>query len=115
MAQSKLAEINRRIAEEVVGTYQKIEDGVVGTYKKMEDRVVGTCHRVEDQFVDQFLTREDETVEQAKACLKKGAAEAFVLFFGRKKDASPRNKACRSPAGTGLSRLMKALIMRKKE
>ncbi|MBD5395743.1 MAG: hypothetical protein HDR71_16110 [Lachnospiraceae bacterium] len=47
MAKSKLAKANEKIAEVVVGGFNKIED----------------------KFVDSFLTKEGESVEEAKARL----------------------------------------------
>ena len=55
MAKSKLVQVNKKIADAVVGGYKKIENGVVGAYKK-----------VESGFVDKFLTHEGETVDDAK-------------------------------------------------
>lgn len=48
MAKSKLVAANKKIAEGVVGGYNKIEDA----------------------FVDQYLTREGESVEDAKKRLQ---------------------------------------------
>lgn len=48
-----------KIAEKVVGIFEKIEDTVVGSYTK-----------IEDAFVGRYLTREGETVEAAKERLK---------------------------------------------
>lgn len=48
MAKSKLVETNEKIAEKVMGTYQKIEDA----------------------FVDRYLTKDGETVEEAKKRLR---------------------------------------------
>lgn len=45
MAKSKLAEVNEKIAEGVVGGFNKVAD----------------------KFVDNFLTKEGESVEEAKA------------------------------------------------
>ncbi len=67
---SKLTEVNRKIEDAVVGTYQKIEDTVVGTYQKIEDTVVGSYEKVEDAFVDHFLAKDGESVEEAKKRLK---------------------------------------------
>lgn len=64
MAQSKLVEANKKIAEKVVGTFEKIEDTVVGGYSK-----------IEDAFVDRYLTKDGETVEDAKKRLKKEQEE----------------------------------------
>ena len=47
-AKSKLVETNEKIAEKVMGTYQKIEDA----------------------FVDRYLTKDGETVEEAKKRLR---------------------------------------------
>ena len=35
MAKSKLIQANKKIAEKVTGTFEKMEDAVVGGYKKM--------------------------------------------------------------------------------
>ncbi len=64
MAKSKLANVNKKIAESVVGGYKKIEETVVGGYKK-----------IEDAFVDQYLTHDGETVEDAKKRLQKKVEE----------------------------------------
>lgn len=61
---AKLAEINDRIAEKVVGAYKKIEGAVVGGYKKVEDGFVGT-----------FLAREGETVDEAKQRVTAGTEQ----------------------------------------
>ncbi len=58
MAKSKLVQVNKKIAEGVVGAYKKIESGVVSGFQK-----------ITDAFVDQFLTHAGETVEEAKARL----------------------------------------------
>ena len=60
MAKSKLVEVNKKIAENVTGGFQKIQDAVVGGYTK-----------IEDSFVAQYLTHEGETVSDAKARLKR--------------------------------------------
>ena len=52
---AKIADVNDKIAEKVVGGYKKIEDAVVGGYKK-----------IENGFVDTFLAHEGESVEEAK-------------------------------------------------
>lgn len=55
MAKSNFVKANAKIADAVVGGYQKIEGAVVGSYKK-----------IEDSFVDRYLTRDGESVEDAK-------------------------------------------------
>lgn len=75
MAKSKLAEVNEKIAENVVDGYRKIEEGVVGGYKKIEDGAVGGFNKIADKFVDSFLTKEGESVEDAR---KRLAAEQKV-------------------------------------
>jgi hypothetical protein len=64
MAKSKLLQVNKKIADSVVGGYKQIENGVVGAYKQ-----------VEDKFVDQYLTHEGESVEEAKRRLKQEQTE----------------------------------------
>lgn len=59
MAKSKLIQANKKIAEKVTDTFEKMEDAVVGGYKK-----------IEDAFVDRYLTNDGETVEEAKKRLK---------------------------------------------
>ena len=48
MAKSKLIQANKKIAEKVTGTFEKMEDA----------------------FVDRYLTNDGETVEEAKKRLK---------------------------------------------
>lgn len=69
MAKSKFVEVNKKIAEGVVGSYKKIEEGVVGSYKKIEDGAVRGFGKISDKFVDNFLTKEGESVEEAKVRL----------------------------------------------
>ena len=64
MAKSKLVEVNKKIAENVTGGFQKIQDAVVGGYTKIEDK-----------FVAQYLTREGESVADAKKRLKQEQEE----------------------------------------
>ena len=52
---SKIADVNKKIENTVVGGYKKIEESVVEGYKK-----------VEDKFVDTFLKKEGETTLEAK-------------------------------------------------
>lgn len=70
----KLADVNKRIEEAVVGGYKKIEDGVVSGYKKIEDGAVNGYKKVEDWFIENFFTGEMESVEEAKARMKQAAA-----------------------------------------
>lgn len=67
---SKIADVNEKIAENVVSGYKKIEGGVVSGYKKIEDGVVEGFNKVSDKFVDTFFTKEGETVEEAKERMK---------------------------------------------
>ena len=69
MAKSKLVKMNAKIADAVVGGYQKIEDSVTGAYRK-----------IEEGFVDQFLTHEGESVADAQKRLRAEQAQ-------RKEDA----------------------------
>lgn len=69
---SKIADVNEKIAENVVEGYKKIENGVVSGYKKIEDGVVDGFNKVSDKFVDVFFTKEGETVEEAKERLNSG-------------------------------------------
>lgn len=69
MATSKLAEVNKKIEETVVGGYKKIEETVVSGYKKIENGAVEGFQKMSDKFVDKYLTKEGETVEDAKARL----------------------------------------------
>ena len=62
----KLADINEKIAEGVVGGYKKIENGVVGGYKKIETGAVEGFNKVVDKCVEVLFTKEGETVEEAK-------------------------------------------------
>lgn len=59
MAKSKLVKANEKIAESVVGVFEKIERGVTEGYSK-----------IEDAFVDRYLTKDGESVEEAKQRLK---------------------------------------------
>lgn len=90
MAKSKLAEVNEKIAEGVVGGYKKIEEGVVGGYKKIEEGAVGGFNKVADKFVDNFLTKEGESVEEAKARMaaeqdERRQKQKSVMEAGRQK------------------------------
>ena len=87
MAKSKLAEVNEKIAENVVGGYKKIEEGVVGGYKKIEEGVVGGFNKIADKFVDSFLTKEGESVEEARERL---AAEQKAREESRKAELEER-------------------------
>ena len=60
----KIVDVNKKIANVVVGGYKKIEKGVVKNYTKIEDK-----------FVDQFLRKDDETIEAAKKRLKQEELE----------------------------------------
>lgn len=75
MAKSKLVQVNKRIADAVVGGYKNIESTVVNGYKNIENTVVDGYTKIEDSFVDQFLTRDGESVEDAKERLRKEQAE----------------------------------------
>lgn len=66
MSNSKLTQVNEKIADTVVKGYKKIEESVVGGYQKIEDGVTGTFKKVEDGFVERFLTHAGETVEDAE-------------------------------------------------
>lgn len=66
MAKSKLAEVNKKIEESVVGGYKKIEESVVGGYKKIENNVVDGFENISSKFVDNYLTKDGETVEETK-------------------------------------------------
>lgn len=55
MAKSKLVKTNKKIAEEVVGSYKNIEKTVVGAFNKISDK-----------FVDNYLTKDGESIEDAK-------------------------------------------------
>lgn len=59
MAKSKFVKANKKIAQKVVGTFEKLESCVVDSYEK-----------IEDAFVDRFLTEDGETVKEAKKRLK---------------------------------------------
>ena len=59
MAKSKLVKANEKIAERVVGAFEKIERGVTEGYSQ-----------IEDAFVDRYLTKDGESVEEAKQRLK---------------------------------------------
>ena len=87
MAKSKLAEVNEKIAENVVGGYKKIEEGVVGGYKKIEEGAVGGFNKIADKFVDSFLTKEGESVEEARERL---AAEQKAREESRKAELEER-------------------------
>lgn len=50
---------NKKLAETLVGTFEKIEETVVEGYSK-----------IEDAFVDYYLTKDGESVEEAKQRLK---------------------------------------------
>ena len=63
---AKLADVNDKIAEKVVGGYKKIENGVVGGYKKMEDGIVGGFNKVNDKIIEKVFSKEGETVEETK-------------------------------------------------
>jgi len=62
-----LKNINEKIEEKVVETYNKIENGVVSGYKKIEDK-----------FVDKFLKKDSETVEEAKDRIKRENNEIAI-------------------------------------
>lgn len=51
----KLADINEKIAQGVVGGYKKIETGAVNGF-----------HKVVDKCVEALFAKEGETVEEAK-------------------------------------------------
>ncbi|MBQ7972209.1 MAG: hypothetical protein IJ291_01970 [Lachnospiraceae bacterium] len=67
---AKLADVNEKIAEKVVGGYKKIEDGVVNGYKKIENGAVEGFNKVSDKCVEVLFTKEGETVEEAKKRMK---------------------------------------------
>ena len=69
---AKLADINERITETVVGGYKKIENTVVNGYKNIEKGAVGGFNKVSDKCIDLLFTKEDETVEEAKERLNTG-------------------------------------------
>lgn len=66
MAKSKLAMVNEKIAEGVIGDYKNIKACIVGGYKKIESGVVFGFTKILDAFVDQFLPKEGESVEEAR-------------------------------------------------
>lgn len=67
---AKLADVNEKIAEKVVGGYKKIEDGVVNGYKKIENGAVEGFNKVSDKCVEVLFTKEGENVEEAKKRMK---------------------------------------------
>lgn len=67
----KIADVNEKIAENVVGGYKKIEDGVVGGYKKIEKGAVDGFNKVSDKIIEKVFAKEGETVEDAKKRLRK--------------------------------------------
>ena len=83
MAESKLVQANRKIADGVVKGYQKVEDGVIYGYQKIESGVVHGFTKMTDQFVERFLTREGESVQEAKARLaaEQAAREAKAAVY----------------------------------
>lgn len=66
----KLADVNEKIAQNVVKGYKEIENGVVGGYKKMEQGIVDGFGKVCDKCVDTLFAKEGETTEEAKARLR---------------------------------------------
>jgi len=62
----KLADINEKIAQGVVGGYKKTENGVVDGYKKIETGAVNGFNKVVDKCVEILFAKEGETVEEAK-------------------------------------------------
>lgn len=60
MAKSKLVNMNKKIAAQVITGFQQISDAVTGNYK-----------RIEDWFVDRYLTMDGESVSDAKIRLQK--------------------------------------------
>ncbi|MBE7045132.1 MAG: hypothetical protein E7397_06340 [Ruminococcaceae bacterium] len=66
MKQSKLVEINQKIAEGVTEGFEKISDAVVEGYQKIETGVVEGYAKIEDCFVERYLTKDGESVEEAK-------------------------------------------------
>lgn len=68
---SKLAEMNEKIAQGVVGGYKKIETGVVEGYKKIETGVVEGFGKVTDKCVEVLFAKDGESVEDAKKRLSK--------------------------------------------
>lgn len=70
MAQSKLVNANKKIADGVGKCYKKVEDTVVNCYKKVEDTVVDGYKNIEDKFVEKYLTKDGESVSDAKKRLK---------------------------------------------
>lgn len=69
---SKLAEMNEKIEEAVVGGYKKIENGVVGGYMKIEKGAVNGFNKVMDKCVEKLFTKDGETVDEAKERLANG-------------------------------------------
>lgn len=63
---AKLADVNEKIAEAVVGGYKKIENGVVDGYKKIEKGAVEGFSKVTDKCVEKLFAKEGESVEEAK-------------------------------------------------
>lgn len=59
MAESKLVQVNERIAAGVTAGFQKVNDAVVGKYTE-----------IEDWFVDRYLKRDGESVAEAKTRLR---------------------------------------------
>lgn len=71
MAKSKMAETNKKLADNVKASYKKIEDTVVNGYKKIENATVSGYTKIEDKFVEKYLIHDGETLEDAKKRLKK--------------------------------------------
>lgn len=72
MAKSKIAAVNKKIAEAATDGYKKIEEGVVKGYTKIEESVVKGYTKIEDKFVAAYLTKDGESIEEAKERIKNG-------------------------------------------
>lgn len=68
---SKIANLNEKIAENVVSGYQKMENGVVSGYMKIQRGAVQGFQKVSDKCVKMVFAKEGETVEQTKERLSR--------------------------------------------
>lgn len=83
---AKLADMNEKIAEAVVGGYKKIEDTVTSGYKKMESGIVGGFEKVSDACVETLFAKEGETTAEAKERLVANAQRAAEIGEEARKD-----------------------------
>lgn len=67
---TKIADINEKIAENVVKKYKKIEKTVVEGYNHIENNAIEGFNKVSDKCIDVLFAKEGETIEEARERLK---------------------------------------------